>query len=58
MSDAVSRETPSAPAVARRVFSDALPVAVAYAELLATEGVLGGRVGPRGGTPVWGGDRV
>lgn len=49
----VSRETPSAPAVAQRVFSDALPVAVAYADLLATEGIVRGLIGPREVPRLW-----
>lgn len=54
MNDAVSRETPSAPPdVARRVFSDALPLAERYAELLATEGVLRGLIGPREVPRLW-----
>lgn len=55
MTDAVSRETgaPSAPDVARRVFSDALPTAVAYAELLATEGIVRGLIGPREVPRLW-----
>lgn len=53
MSDAVSRETPSAPEVARRVFSDALPVAEAYADLLAHEGVVRGLIGPREAPRLW-----
>jgi 16S rRNA (guanine527-N7)-methyltransferase len=53
MTDDVSRETPSAPAVARRVFSDALPVAEAYAELLATDATLRGLIGPREVSRLW-----
>ena len=53
MSDAVSRETPSAPDVARRVFSSALPQAQRYADLLATEGVLRGLIGPREAPRLW-----
>lgn len=53
MGDAVSRETPSAPDVARRVFSDALPAAERYAELLATAGVLRGLIGPREVPRLW-----
>ncbi len=53
MSD-VSRETPSAPAVARRVFPHAqLPAAERYAELLATEGVVRGLIGPREAPRLW-----
>lgn len=49
----VSRETPSAPDVAQRVFSDALPTAVAYAELLAMEGIIRGLIGPREVPRLW-----
>lgn len=49
----VSRETPSAPDVAQRVFSDALPIAVAYADLLATEGIVRGLIGPREVPRLW-----
>jgi 16S rRNA (guanine527-N7)-methyltransferase len=53
MSDPVSRETPSAPEVARRVFADALPLAERYAELLASEGVTRGLIGPREVPRLW-----
>ena len=50
----VSRETPSAPDVARRVFPSAhLPAAQRYADLLATEGVLRGLIGPREVPRLW-----
>lgn len=50
----VSRETPSAPDVARRVFPHAsLAAAERYAELLATEGVLRGLIGPREAPRLW-----
>jgi len=49
----VSRETPFAPEVARRVFSDALPLAVAYADLLATDGIVRGLIGPREVPRLW-----
>lgn len=53
MSD-VSRETPSAPEVARRVFPDTtLAAAQRYAELLATEGVVRGLIGPREAPRLW-----
>src|SRR3954451_25077654 len=53
MSD-VSRETPSAPDSARRVFpSDRIRLAERYAELLATEGVLRGLIGPRKAPRLW-----
>lgn len=55
--DDVSRETgsaPSAPAAARRVFSSArLPLVERYAELLGTEGVLRGLIGPREAPRLW-----
>jgi 16S rRNA (guanine527-N7)-methyltransferase len=50
----VSRETPSAPDVARRVFpSERLPLAERYAELLATDGVVRGLIGPREAPRLW-----
>jgi 16S rRNA (guanine527-N7)-methyltransferase len=50
----VSRETPSAPEVARRVFPSArLPLAERYAELLATDGVVRGLIGPREAPRLW-----
>jgi len=60
--DDVSRETgpgddpvtPSVPEVARRVFaSDRLPLVSRYAELLATEGVVRGLIGPREAPRLW-----
>jgi 16S rRNA (guanine527-N7)-methyltransferase len=53
--DDVSRETtPSAPAVARRVFPSArLSLAERYAELLATDGVVRGLIGPREAPRLW-----
>ena len=54
MSDDVSRETPSVPAAARRVFtSDRLDLAVRYTDLLATEGVVRGLIGPREAPRLW-----
>lgn len=54
MSDDVSRETPSVPESARRVFaSDRLALAVRYTELLATEGVVRGLIGPREAPRLW-----
>jgi 16S rRNA (guanine527-N7)-methyltransferase len=54
MADDVSRETPSVPEVARRVFSsDRLELAARYAELLATDGVLRGLIGPREVPRLW-----
>jgi len=50
----VSRETPSVPEVARRVFRiDRLPLAEAYAGLLATAGVERGLIGPREAPRLW-----
>ncbi len=50
----VSRETPSTPDLARRVFSPArLPLAERYAALLATEGVVRGLIGPREAPRLW-----
>ena len=50
----VSRETPSAPDVARRVFpSGRLALAVQYAGLLADEGVVRGLIGPREAPRLW-----
>ncbi|GAA1778604.1 16S rRNA (guanine(527)-N(7))-methyltransferase RsmG [Nocardioides hankookensis] len=50
----VSRETPSTPEVARRAFpSDRLPVAERYAELLASDGVVRGLIGPREAPRLW-----
>lgn len=49
----VSRETPSVPDVAQRVFSDALPTVVAYADLLATQGIIRGLIGPREVPRLW-----
>ena len=54
MDDDVSRETPSAPPVARRVFrSERLPLAQRYAGLLATDGVVRGLIGPREAPRLW-----
>lgn len=54
MSDDVSRETPSVPEAARRVFaSERLDLAARYTELLATEGVLRGLIGPREAPRLW-----
>jgi 16S rRNA (guanine527-N7)-methyltransferase len=54
VNDDVSRETPSVPEVARRVFaSDRLPLAERYTELLATEGVVRGLIGPREAPRLW-----
>ena len=54
VSDDVSRETPSVPDLARRVFaSDRLELAARYTELLATEGVVRGLIGPREAPRLW-----
>ncbi len=54
MSDDVSRETPSVPEAARRVFaSDRLELAQRYAALLSTEGVVRGLIGPRETPRLW-----
>ncbi len=54
MTDDVSRETPSVPEAARGVFaSDRLDLAVRYTDLLATEGVLRGLIGPREAPRLW-----
>jgi 16S rRNA (guanine527-N7)-methyltransferase len=50
----VSRETPSVPDVARRAFSsERLPLAERYVELLATDGVERGLIGPREAPRLW-----
>jgi 16S rRNA (guanine527-N7)-methyltransferase len=49
----VSRETPPAPPVAQGVFSVALPTAEAFAELLATDGIVRGLIGPREVPRLW-----
>lgn len=55
MVEPVSRETPSTPAVARRVFtSERLPLAEKYAALLAGDGVVRGLIGPREAPRLWG----
>ncbi|MEV6526172.1 16S rRNA (guanine(527)-N(7))-methyltransferase RsmG [Longispora sp. NPDC051575] len=41
------------PAAARKVFGDQLDAAIAYAELLATEGVVRGLIGPREAPRIW-----
>ncbi len=53
MTDDVSRETPPVPDVARGVFSDALPVAERYADLLAHDGTIRGLIGPREVPRLW-----
>lgn len=50
----VSRETPSTPDAARRAFpSDRLDLAERFAEILATDGVLRGLIGPREAPRLW-----
>jgi len=50
----VSRETPAVPPEARRVFGvQDLPVAERYADLLATDGVVRGLIGPREAPRLW-----
>ena len=50
----VSRETPAAPSGARRVFGvEGMVLAERYAELLATDGVLRGLIGPREAPRLW-----
>ncbi len=51
--DGTQPKSPSAPDVAQRVFLDALPTAVTYAELLATEGIVRGLIGPREVPRLW-----
>ena len=54
MNDHVSRETtPPAPASAPGVFSDPLPQAVAFADLLAGEATVRGLIGPREVPRLW-----
>ena len=49
----VSRETPPAPASARGVFLDALPLAEQYAGLLTGEATVRGLIGPREVPRLW-----
>jgi 16S rRNA (guanine527-N7)-methyltransferase len=44
---------PSVPESAREVFGDRLPVAAAYADLLASDGVSRGLIGPREAPRLW-----
>jgi 16S rRNA (guanine527-N7)-methyltransferase len=53
VSDHVSRETPPAPPGAREVFSDALPTAEVFAELLTEEATVRGLIGPREVPRLW-----
>jgi 16S rRNA (guanine527-N7)-methyltransferase len=48
-----SPEPPTAPAAAQAVFGEALPVASAYAALLATEATVRGLIGPREVPRLW-----
>lgn len=52
MSD-VSRETPAVPDSAQRVFASRLDLAVRYADLLATDGIVRGLIGPREVPRLW-----
>ena len=49
----VSRETPSAPPAAERIFGAALPLAIRYAGLLVGAGVDRGLLGPREAERIW-----
>jgi 16S rRNA (guanine527-N7)-methyltransferase len=49
----VSRETPPPPPVAEEVFASRTPLARRYADLLATEGVIRGLIGPREAPRLW-----
>lgn len=51
--DSEAVKAPPAPDVARGVFSDALDQAVAYADLLAGEGIIRGLIGPREVPRLW-----
>jgi 16S rRNA (guanine527-N7)-methyltransferase len=51
--DDVSRETPPVPESARGVFAERWELAAAYADLLATDGVTRGLIGPRETTRLW-----
>jgi 16S rRNA (guanine527-N7)-methyltransferase len=53
VSNHVSRETPPAPASAQGVFSRALPIAERYAELLTSEAIVRGLIGPREVARLW-----
>lgn len=44
---------PAPPAAAREFFGERLPLAAAYADLLATEGVVRGLIGPREAPRIW-----
>jgi 16S rRNA (guanine527-N7)-methyltransferase len=49
----VSRETSSLPAGAQELFGASLPTALRYADLLATDGVVRGLIGPREADRLW-----
>jgi 16S rRNA (guanine527-N7)-methyltransferase len=49
----VPRETPPAPTTAQGVFGVRLPLAAAYADALATDGVARGLIGPREAPRLW-----
>ena len=49
----VPRETPPVPETARGVFASRLELAAAYADLLATDGVTRGLIGPREAPRIW-----
>jgi 16S rRNA (guanine527-N7)-methyltransferase len=49
----VSRETPAVPDSAQRVFASRLDLAVRYADLLATDGIVRGLIGPREVPRLW-----
>lgn len=51
--DPVEQKAPSAPTSARGVFSDALPTAVRFADLLASAGIVRGLIGPREVPRLW-----
>lgn len=51
--DVSQPRAPSVPDVAQRVFSNTLPTAVAYADLLATDGIVRGLIGPREVPRLW-----
>lgn len=53
MTPAVSRETPAPPPAAAAVFAEELPGAIGYAELLASDGVERGLIGPREVPRLW-----
>ncbi len=52
--DPVAPRPPAAyVAAAQRLFGERLPLAIAYAELLLTDGVVRGLIGPREAPPIW-----